>query len=951
MQHPIQSFVLAGVVTLGASLTHASAQFAPPAVLPGDTALAPPAGDQTHVVFARGATSTLMVWEDSRASLAGTQSAQGYGFGTQITDVYAARIDDAGGAIDVSPILVATGPFSESAPRVAWNGQCWLVVWTARKPGQYFSTLGVYGARISPAGQVLDTPPITISDTTEFDEREAVVASNGTSWAVVWKAGIAFATDAVRGSLVSAIGAVDAPRTFFQTVDGVGFYIPWNFELAFAGGHFLFISEHMRSGRGDDDILGQLFDANLDKIGAEFPISTNDWNQNRAGIASNGSEFFVTWVDEQMWGEVRGSPVSAAGIVAAPDGRVFQTAMYGSYPSPAAGWDGANWIVAWDGSGPIAVARVSPSGTMLPGSPFAVNAGTWSMLEPAVASLGAGALVGWADSRNVVSPIGPDSTDLYGVVVAPSGTLSTNRALQLSPPAQTRPSVAGNAASGYLVTFLSETSGTASVMAQRVDAEGAPLDPQPVVVASGTRWVRDPAVAFDGSTWLVAWEVATDAWPPGSGTVYARRIGLDGVPIDSAPIQVMPGNAPDVAAVGGVFLVIGSVEPTNHIRYIRGARVRSSDGAVLDPSPIQIGNTYAVSPSISAFADRWLVAWQQHTTHDSPYSSVYASFVLAGGTALPQFVAGNNTSTCRTPAVAVAGSTALVSWADGTNIRARRIDSDGTAPDPSAGFAVATAFNNQFAPEVGSDGARWLVAWNDYRAHTNILDGGVGDLYAARVDADGTSLDPDGLAVANDFAVPEANPAVAGDLGRAVAVYAMVRAEAPFGTFRVTVRRADGSSPMLAFCFGDGTLATPCPCANTGAPGRGCANSANPGGAMLAASGGTNPDTIVLTSSGELPSVLSIFMQGDTALSGVVFGDGLRCTAGAIKRLGAVRASSGTASYPAVASPSITARSASLGDPISAGDVRYYQTYYRDPDSGFCPGAMFNVSNGVEIRW
>src|SRR6185295_14370291 len=174
-------------------------------------------------------------------------------------------------------------------------------------------------------------------------------------------------------------------------------------------------------------------------------------------------------------------------------------------------------------------------------------------------------------------------------------------------------------------------------------------------------------------------------------------------------------------------------------------------GAVLDPSPIQIGNTYAVSPSVSAFADRWLVAWQQHSTHDSPYSSVNASFVLANGAALPQFVAGNNTSTCRTPAVAVAGSTALVSWADGTNVRARRIDADGTAPDPSAGFAVSTAFNSQFAPEVGWNGARWLVAWNDYRAHTNVLDGGVGDLYAARVGTDATVLDPDGLAVANDF--------------------------------------------------------------------------------------------------------------------------------------------------------------------------------------------------------
>src|SRR5688572_12635740 len=101
-------------------------------MLPGDTAVAPPAGDQTEVEFARGAGSTLMVWEDSRAALAGTQDGQGHDFGTLITDVYAQRIDDAGVPIDVSPILVATGAFAQEAPKVAWNGQNWLVVWTTR---------------------------------------------------------------------------------------------------------------------------------------------------------------------------------------------------------------------------------------------------------------------------------------------------------------------------------------------------------------------------------------------------------------------------------------------------------------------------------------------------------------------------------------------------------------------------------------------------------------------------------------------------------------------------------------------------------------------------------------------------------------------------------------------------------------------------------------------------
>ena len=59
-----------------------------------------------------------------------------------------------------------------------------------------------------------------------------------------------------------------------------------------------------------------------------------------------------------------------------------------------------------------------------------------------------------------------------------------------------------------------------------------------------------------------------------------------------------------------------------------------------------------------------------------------------------------------------------------------------------------------------------------------------------------------------------------------------------------------------SFCFGDGTLATACPCGNVGLAGRGCQNSASTGGALLSASGWVLPDSAVLTSSGELASAL-----------------------------------------------------------------------------------------------
>jgi hypothetical protein len=161
------------------------------------------------------------------------------------------------------------------------------------------------------------------------------------------------------------------------------------------------------------------------------------------------------------------------------------------------------------------------------------------------------------------------------------------------------------------------------------------------------------------------------------------------------------------------------------------------------------------------------------------------------------------------------------------------------------------------------------------------------------------------------------------------------------------------TGPGTRFCFGDGSSAA-CPCGNSGTNEHGCQNSASTGGSLLTAAGQVSPDSVVLTASGELPSALSIFLQGTTSLGPVSYGDGLRCAGGTLKRLYAKSASGGLVAAPQAGDPSITSRSAALGDPIAPGATRIYQVYYRDPNPGFCPppsGSTFNVSNGVRIVW
>ncbi|MCH2106240.1 MAG: hypothetical protein MK291_06325, partial [Planctomycetes bacterium] len=147
------------------------------------------------------------------------------------------------------------------------------------------------------------------------------------------------------------------------------------------------------------------------------------------------------------------------------------------------------------------------------------------------------------------------------------------------------------------------------------------------------------------------------------------------------------------------------------------------------------------------------------------------------------------------------------------------------------------------------------------------------------------------------------------------------------------------------FCSGDGS-GTLCPCANSGAPGEGCANGTGSGG-MLRSSGTSsiaNAD-LVLEGSQMIPSQPGLYFQGNNAINsgnGNTFGDGLRCAGGGVIRL-QVRFSDSTGS-------SATSVDIGASGGVSSGDVRRYQVWYRDPSTSPC-GTLFNLTNGLEIAF
>lgn len=172
------------------------------------------------------------------------------------------------------------------------------------------------------------------------------------------------------------------------------------------------------------------------------------------------------------------------------------------------------------------------------------------------------------------------------------------------------------------------------------------------------------------------------------------------------------------------------------------------------------------------------------------------------------------------------------------------------------------------------------------------------------------------------------------------------------------VKEGSGSSSGSAFCSGDGQdaqVTTPCPCGNNGAVGHGCANSVDPAGARLTATGSaaldpnTGTDTIVLHGSNMPATVTSIYLKGDTDVAaGVVFGDGIRCAGGALIRLGSKTNVNGASQFPEPGNQSVSVRGAT---PPGSGLTGHYQVYYRNAAAAFCPPETFNVSNGWKITW
>ena len=254
-----------------------------------------------------------------------------------------------------------------------------------------------------------------------------------------------------------------------------------------------------------------------------------------------------------------------------------------------------------------------------------------------------------------------------------------------------------------------------------------------------------PAVAFDGTNYLVVWE----DWRAAQADVYGARVTTSGQVVDDQggiPIGVADSFqvAPDVAASGTSYLVVWSDSRNGNVDTY-AARV-SPEGTVLDPFGIAIGNSTIgreLSGGVAFDGTNYLVPWWWARI-DNPFEEdIHARRVAPSGQPLGFSFPVNNRRT--SSASRMSPSAGAVTWLSGQTSRARRRPwlAGDTRTDRFSippGYSITTASDLQWHPAVTYGAGVFFVTWQDQRA-------GLADIYAARVGPGGNVLDPAGIPI------------------------------------------------------------------------------------------------------------------------------------------------------------------------------------------------------------
>jgi hypothetical protein len=304
---------------------------------------------------------------------------------------------------------------------------------------------------------------------------------------------------------------------------------------------------------------GPLQFSNTARDDGEFLVDTSGASAEElpAG-AFDGTNYLVVWRDDRnrdSTSDIYGSRVTRAGVVLDPVSFVISEAA-GWQNTPALAFDGANFLVVWQewhgvDSSDIYGCRVTPEGAVLDSGGIPISTAANGQEWPKVAFDGTNFLVVWVDGRDF-------DYDLYGCRVTPQGVVldPSGFAICLETSVWYEPAVAFDG-TNFLVVWVDGRGSDYDLYGCRVTPQGSVLDPSGIAICAVAAIKYDPAVAFDGANFLVVW---ADRRSDEDYDLYGSRVTPQGMVLDSSGFVVSQAAGdqlcPELVYDGTNFLVV-----------------------------------------------------------------------------------------------------------------------------------------------------------------------------------------------------------------------------------------------------------------------------------------------------------------------------------------------------------------------------------------------------------
>ena len=239
----------------------------------------------------------------------------------------------------------------------------------------------------------------------------------------------------------------------------------------------------------------------------------------------------------------------------------------------------------------------------------------------------------------------------------------------------------------------------------------------------------DPALLWDG----VGFTAVYRAIPPegGRAAFYATDFDRNGTTGATRTVNLPEGDLPWLANIGRTTAVAYAADWLLQVRVapdVPSLATVATTPAAPSPEPRE-------TPAAAASTEHVLVAWRQRFDLSSGLNVYAVRMGRDGGPVDANAIhLGANTCPGLSPAVASDGREFLVAWRGNAFVQSVIVSRDGVSTLPGkVGRAGACM---QGGVSVASNGSQYLVAWSDIHPTTKRL-----TIYAARVDANGTTLD------------------------------------------------------------------------------------------------------------------------------------------------------------------------------------------------------------------